>query len=309
MNSAISLLDTMQTKGTGMIVVDQQADNSLIQALKTFSARVEDMRCIHFKLSTLDDKAKRAREFILSETQNYITIPTMQAYFCDDGDVFIVARNMSSRTARIFMAEAALRTGVSLTPDFAELIEINPNINKLLQAIQNKIDQREAAMKAAKNQEEQRQLQMKRKSILTLPEHIDTTQNVAQKRDAREKPELMIIEDDMFSRRLVHNTLNLRYSLTELGNAEAALETYIRIAPDLLFLDINLPNVTGHELLEKIIAIDPKAYVIMLSGNSDRENMMKAMRIGAKGFVAKPFTREKLFQYIERCPTIQAKEI
>ena len=133
---------------------------------------------------------------------------------------------------------------------------------------------------------------------------MQQSQNITQRRAKRNHPEIMIIEDDPFSRRLVENTLLKKYPLTGLAEATYALDTYTRIAPDVLFLDINLPDVTGHELLEKIIIIDPDAYVVMLSGNSDRHNITQAMSKGAKGFVAKPFSKEKLFHYIEHCPTI-----
>ncbi len=66
-----------------------------------------------------------------------------------------------------------------------------------------------------------------------------------------------------------------------------------------------MPDVTRHELLEKIITIDPEAYIIMLSGNASQANIVQAMSLGAKGFIAKPFSREKIFQYIDRCPTIK----
>jgi two-component system chemotaxis response regulator CheY len=117
--------------------------------------------------------------------------------------------------------------------------------------------------------------------------------------------EVMVIEDDAFSRRLVETAINKQYRVTALGETENALRTYLQLAPNLLFLDINLPNVSGHDLLNRILALDPKAFVVMLSGNCDRDNVMQAMQAGAKGFVAKPFTRDKLFQYIERCPTIK----
>ncbi len=96
--------------------------------------------------------------------------------------------------------------------------------------------------------------------------------------------------------------------MTGLSVATYALDKYTNIAPDILFLDINLPDVTGHELLEKILILDPDAYVIMLSGNCDRDNITQAISKGAKGFIAKPFTKDKLFQYIDRCPTIALKQ-
>jgi FixJ family two-component response regulator len=52
--------------------------------------------------------------------------------------------------------------------------------------------------------------------------------------------------------------------------------------------------------LEKIVYLDPQASVVMLSGNSFRDEIVKAMKQGAKGFVGKPFSRAKLLHYINQ---------
>ena len=67
-----------------------------------------------------------------------------------------------------------------------------------------------------------------------------------------------------------------------------------------LILDINLPDVTGHDLLERILLIDPDAHVIMLSGNADQTNIVQAMSKGAKGFIAKPFELKELRDELHR---------
>ena len=92
------------------------------------------------------------------------------------------------------------------------------------------------------------------------------------------------------------------------GDGQGALMGYVNKAPDVLFLDIGLPDIDGHAVLEKIFKLDPDAYVVMFSGNKDRDNVMKAVELGAKGFVGKPFTSEKLLQYIQKSPFIQAKQ-
>ena len=84
--------------------------------------------------------------------------------------------------------------------------------------------------------------------------------------------------------------------------------SYVNKAPDVLFLDIGLPDINGHEVLEKLFKLDPDAYVVMFSGNGDKENIMKAVELGAKGFVGKPFSQEKLLQYIQKSPFIQEKQ-
>ncbi len=240
-----------------MLVIDKDADVSLLQALKAYSTRIDDIRCIYFKLAEAQNNyAEELKEFIIERAHKYLTLPDLQAYFCDDGDIFIIARNLSSRIARPFMSEAAENVRAPLNSGFAELIEIGTNIHKLVTNIQGKIERREKKEKEAKRQEEQKQAQAKKASILTLPDPDTYGEvNIEAKRNTRESAEIMIIEDDPFSRRLVANVLSTEFNLTGLGEADTALVTYARIAPNILFLDINLPHVTGHELLEKIIAL------------------------------------------------------
>ena len=83
---------------------------------------------------------------------------------------------------------------------------------------------------------------------------------------------------------------------------------YVNKAPAVRFLDIGLPDIDGHTVLKKVFEIDPDAYVVMFSGNGDKENVMKAVKTGAKGFVGKPFTKDKLYQYIDKSPFVQTKQ-
>jgi len=116
------------------------------------------------------------------------------------------------------------------------------------------------------------------------------------------------VEDDLFSQRLVANVLQSKFELTMAEDGQGAIMGYVKHAPDVLFLDIGLPDIDGHAVLEKLFQIDPQAYVVMFSGNGDKENVMKAITLGAKGFVGKPFSEDKLLQYIHKSPFIQARQ-
>ena len=74
---------------------------------------------------------------------------------------------------------------------------------------------------------------------------------------------------------------------------------------DVLVLDINLPDIEGFDVLAKLRQIDPEGYIVMLSGNGDRENVIRAIEQGAKGFVGKPFSPKKLTDYIFKSPWVQ----
>ena len=69
-----------------------------------------------------------------------------------------------------------------------------------------------------------------------------------------------------------------------------AVERYSELRPDLVTLDITMPNASGLQALERIREIDPSARVLMCSAVGQDHNMLEAARLGAKGFLVKPFT-------------------
>jgi two-component system chemotaxis response regulator CheY len=69
---------------------------------------------------------------------------------------------------------------------------------------------------------------------------------------------------------------------------------------DLLFLDIEMPGISGFETLEKILENTPDQYAIMISAHSTLDNVKKAIELGAMGFVVKPFTVTKVRDLLEK---------
>ena len=98
-----------------------------------------------------------------------------------------------------------------------------------------------------------------------------------------------------------------KYKVYATQDGQGAVLNYLNKAPDVVFLDIDLPDMSGHDVLSKIFALDPEAYIIMFSGNGDRGNVLKAIERGAKGFVGKPFSQDKLTHYIQKSPFVKIK--
>lgn len=285
-----------------MIIIDQIADAKLIATLERLRQQSQSARGIYLDLKELPFAAE-IKEKVVASAEHHIGSAYSQIYLSEDGDIFVLAPTMNSKDVHAFMLEVAEYVGRPVSANWARPVELPLHTNMLLSLVDAKLEKHRKSQEAKRKLLEQQQAERKRHAILN-GSTIASIDDIKSRRENRTAPEFMIIEDDAFSRRLVENVLQKKYRLTGLGEATYAIDDYTRIAPDLLFLDINLPDVSGLELLEKIISIDPDAYVIMLSGNCDKENITRAMSKGAKGFVAKPFTREKLFQYIERCPTI-----
>lgn len=120
-----------------------------------------------------------------------------------------------------------------------------------------------------------------------------------QQRPARMPLHVMIVEDDVLTRRMVTGTFKENYAIITAANAQEAVANYLMHAPDIVFLDIGLPDASGFDVLHQIMASDPHAYVVMFSGNSYLDNVAAAMSEGASGFVSKPFKKDKMRHYIE----------
>lgn len=128
--------------------------------------------------------------------------------------------------------------------------------------------------------------------------------DLALKRKARIENVILIADDDMYMRMLIKKGIDPQYTIQETIHGSEIVTAYKKYLPDILFLDIHMPGKDGLENLEAILAYDPHAYIIMLSSDSSPENVLWTTKHGAKGFLAKPFAKDKLVDYIKKCPTI-----
>jgi len=130
------------------------------------------------------------------------------------------------------------------------------------------------------------------------------TAAIQKKRAQRTSGVVLVIEDDLITRGLVASVLKKEYTVVQAKDARSGITAYIDHAPNIVLLDIHLPDFNGHEVLDRLRLLDPEAYVAMLSADSVTENVVTAHEHGAAGFIRKPFTKEKLIGVIERCPTV-----
>ena len=89
----------------------------------------------------------------------------------------------------------------------------------------------------------------------------------------------------------------------------SAVDTYLLELPDIVFLDIHMPGGSGLNALAEILLFDPTAHVVMLSADRVEATILDAKKFGAKGYVAKPFTPEKLIACYNKTPTVQKQAL
>ena len=121
--------------------------------------------------------------------------------------------------------------------------------------------------------------------------------------DTKRKP-LLIVEDDPALQKQMRWAFDRNETLVA-GDSESAITQIRRYEPAVVTMDLGLPPqpddpTEGFALLQRILALAPHTKVIVLTGQNDRANALKAIRLGAYDFYAKPFEPELLSHTIER---------
>ena len=86
----------------------------------------------------------------------------------------------------------------------------------------------------------------------------------------------------------------------EAANGKEAVELYEKLKPEMLTLDISMPEMNGIETLKKIMNIDPNAKVVIISAVGQKALIAEALRRGAKAFITKPFNSQQVVEKIEK---------
>jgi len=113
---------------------------------------------------------------------------------------------------------------------------------------------------------------------------------------------VLLVEDDHIVQWMVKKTLKSDFELATAQDGSSALAMYHSYNPDVVLLDINLPGKNGEEVLEQIMESDPGANVVVVSSENNIEQIVTMIEGGARGFISKPFKKEKLIRYINSCP-------
>ena len=111
---------------------------------------------------------------------------------------------------------------------------------------------------------------------------------------------VMIVDDSLFMRKILRDLLQKEgyQVVAEASDGVEAVARYQESHPELTTLDIVMPNKTGIEALQEIIAFDPAARVVMCSAVGQESLTVAAEQAGAKGFILKPFNAESVVRIL-----------
>ena len=109
---------------------------------------------------------------------------------------------------------------------------------------------------------------------------------------------IMICDDAAFMRMMIKDILSKNGAEAE--NGAVAVEKYPDAKPDLVLMDITMPDMDGIQALKKIKEIDPNANIIMCSAMGQQAMVIEAIQSGAKDFIVKPFQAERVLEAVKK---------
>ncbi|MGC8762142.1 MAG: response regulator [Acidobacteriota bacterium] len=113
---------------------------------------------------------------------------------------------------------------------------------------------------------------------------------------------VLIVDDAMFMRAMIRDILvnSGRFEVVgEAANGQECLELYPKVRPDLVTMDIVMPQMDGIEATREILKFDPKARVVMCSALGQEALVIESIAAGAKDFIVKPFSAEKVLKVLD----------
>ena len=111
---------------------------------------------------------------------------------------------------------------------------------------------------------------------------------------------ILLVDDAAFMRMMVKETLTKAgyTDLYEAADGMQAVETYNDIKPDMVLMDITMPNMDGLEALKAIKSKDPNANIVMCSAMGQESMVIDAIKSGAKDFIVKPFKPDRILKTV-----------
>ncbi|RJP27569.1 MAG: response regulator [Candidatus Omnitrophota bacterium] len=107
---------------------------------------------------------------------------------------------------------------------------------------------------------------------------------------------IMIVDDAAFMRATLKDILVKagHEVIYEAQNGKDAVKNYKRYQPDIVTMDITMPEMNGIEALKQLKELDQEVKVIMITAVGQQANVMEALRLGAKDFIVKPFQPDRV---------------
>lgn len=118
---------------------------------------------------------------------------------------------------------------------------------------------------------------------------------------------ILVVDDAAFMRMMIRDILAKEgYTIHEAVNGRDAIEKFAEIQPDLVTMDITMPELDGISALRSIREAHPEARILMVSAMGQQKMIVEALEAGALDFLVKPFQPTKVLETVKKCLSASA---
>jgi two-component system, chemotaxis family, chemotaxis protein CheY len=121
---------------------------------------------------------------------------------------------------------------------------------------------------------------------------------------------LLVVDDAMLMRRMIRDVaVESGWEVVgEAKNGQEGVDLFDRLRPDLVTMDVVMPEMGGLEALRMIKGLDPSARVVMVTALDQKQTIEEAIRDGALDFIVKPFERERIASLLGKIGALTASK-
>ncbi len=114
---------------------------------------------------------------------------------------------------------------------------------------------------------------------------------------------VLIVDDSRISRRMLRNMFEVEgfEVIGEAINGKEGYEQYVKLSPDVVAMDITMPEMNGLDALRLIKKYDPQAKIVIISAAGQKDKVEEATLAGAEAFITKPYDNKDIIDAINRC--------
>lgn len=118
----------------------------------------------------------------------------------------------------------------------------------------------------------------------------------------KDNASVLVVDDAIFMRRILSDILSKGgYKVVgEAANGRESIEQYAKFKPDIVTMDIIMPEMGGIDAVKEIVKKDSNAKILMVSAMGQQQLVVEAIQAGAKDFIVKPFESSRVLTVIER---------
>lgn len=276
-----------------MDIISVNAETKLTALASSISRSPQSWRgwhCLRVTLDNLNENIQNECLFWVESLLNaYLKDAEGRVYFCDNSAIHIICKaipiDILDQTGQQICDLAYSESSAHITYTLHDLTTNGGGCAQEILEQKNRIFYHDANNEKEINN--------------YIEKHIEDKSTVKNTKINTGRTKVLLVEDDPVTRWLVRNSLKDNCAFATAPTASKAFTIYSDYQPNIVFLDINLPDKSGYEVLEWMLNNDPGANVVMFSSQSNMDNITNALEVGAKGFIGKPFIKEQLLGYIQ----------